>query len=205
MAKAHSAALHVCLVWLAVAGFLFDGCSLGQKSAQNQGSPPEAAPSSLTYEKKAIVLRIFPADTLNRFEGRKHTLILAVYQLDDPTCFHEKSTSRQGLGELLRIEGKQASFGVLTCEKTVVYPGRPEVITLDRAEHAQYIGIIAAYYDLNPEQVSALFKIESVQDKKTGLARFNPFTNPPPPRPARLEIRLELGGTQMEHVAIKAS
>lgn len=163
-----------------------------------------ASPDSWVFEKRAILLRVRSAGNLNHYQDRAHTLLLGIYQLSDPNGFNTMRRTKAGLQELLAKERFDAAGGIVAAEKRVIRPDRAEVIILDRAEGAQYVGIVAGYFDLIPERVSYLIRIPSVQDDKTGLAQINPMADPPAPRPGRLRIWLELDRDRLESIRTDA-
>ena len=168
------------------------------------GEKVAASPDSWIFERRAILLRVQSVAALNRYQDRAHTLLLGIYQLSDPNGFNTMRASKEGLQELLGKERFDASGGILAAEKRVIRPDRAEVIILDRAEAAQYVGIVAGYFDLIPERVSYLIRIPAVQDDKTGLAQINPLADPPSPRPGRLRIWLELDRDRIESIRTDA-
>ncbi len=156
------------------------------------------------FEKQAIMLRVQSSDDLNIFQDRAHTLIIGICQLSDPNTFNSMRSTREGLQELLSKSSFDVSGGIVAVEKRVIRPDRTEVIILDRAESAKYLGIAAGYFELVPERVSYILKIPPVQDRKVGFDKVNPLADPPPPRPGRLRIWIELGKDRIENIETDA-
>lgn len=145
------------------------------------------------FERRAIKVRVEGSENLNSFRERKHTLVLGIFQLADPNMFNTLRGDTQGLQKLL-TQGAEADPSIVAFNKTVVSPGEVEYLSLDRAEGARQIGFVAGYYELEPTRVSKLVPITAVQDGKVGFwARINPLEDPPPARPARLTMWLNLG------------
>ncbi len=161
-------------------------------------------PDAWTFEKQAIHIRVLPSPSLNMYRNRAHTLMLGVFQLSDPNTFETMRSTTKGLHDLLGRETFDAGTGVLSAERRVIRPDQQKLIVLNRAEGAQYIGLAAGYFNLDPGKVSYVLKIPGVQDGKSGLGAVNPFADPPPPRPGRLKIWLFLDRHQIEDVRIRA-
>lgn len=168
--------------------------------------PPEVVPfvppDNWKFEAEALKVRINPADDLNFYRNRSHTLVLGVYQLSDPNPFNDKRSTAAGLQQLL-TEGL-ADPTIVAFKRVVVQPGKSQPIVLDRAEGAKQIGFVAGYYKLEADRVTRLIPIPAIQDPKTGWARFNPFADPPPPRPARMGFWVELGSQEIVNIETRA-
>jgi len=165
----------------------------------------QVPPEGWSFERKAITFLIRAGEDLNIFQGRSHTLLLGIYQVSDPNGFNAMTSTKEGLQQLLEKEIPPAGSGITALEKRIVRPGAEEIIVLDRAQSSQYVGMVAGYFDLEPERVSRLIKIPAVQEisEKTGLARFNPFAGnpkPPPARPGKLKVLIDLDSYQIKMV-----
>ena len=211
---------------LMLVGIWLTACSSSDKSQikestvagpiiiQGQGGGSIAAltpmpPNGWVFEKKAVTFLIRAGSDLNLFQERSHTLMLGIYQLSDPNGFNKLTGSKEGLQELLNTESFDPSGGIVASEKRIIRPATEELIILDRAESAQYIGIVAGFFELIPGQVSRLIRIPEIHmtTKKTGFARLNPFADPPPPpppRPGRLKVLIVLNNYRINMTDIYA-
>jgi len=148
-------------------------------------SQPVAPPSEWRYEKGSIHLDLKAADQLNLYEGMPHTLLVCVYQLTDPNAFNQLSENKDGLYKLL--ECSRFDPTVASAKRLIVHPGQDMVVTLDRGEGAQYVGLVAGYYRLEREATVRLYKIPWFVEKKGFIRRTKT------PKPDQLTIHLVLG------------
>ena len=79
-----------------------------------------------------------------------------IYQLKEINEFNSLAEHKEGLKKLL--EAKVFDESVMALKKKYIKPGGAGRITLDRAEHTRFIGIVAGYYDLQP------YRCVTVQD-----------------------------------------
>ena len=101
---------------------------------------------------------------LNEFQGTSHALQLVFYQFDNINKFVELAEYRDGLKKLLKAQNFDPS--VQAIKKIFVDPGEKDVLILDRAEKAKYIGIVAGYFDLVPGRSTCFFEIPHKVEKK---------------------------------------
>ncbi len=133
-------------VWMLLAcAVLLSSCS----SAPSR--PPE-----YTYQKEAITITLRADPQLNLYQGSPHTLVLCTYQLKDPNAFNQLVDERDGLPKLLECGRFDGS--VAYTKRLVVQPGQLAVETLDRAEGAKYISVVAGYYSLQKATVVRLYQ-----------------------------------------------
>ena len=114
-------------------------------------------PDDWEYEKRGIELSIKAPSDLNSLSGRPHSLALGVFQLNDPNTFGGLSATREGAVELLqkgRIDDTVSNFTLIN-----IRPGERKKVTLNRSQTAQYVGVIAGYYELNPTKDVKVFPI----------------------------------------------
>ncbi|MGB0712238.1 MAG: type VI secretion system lipoprotein TssJ [Gammaproteobacteria bacterium] len=157
--------------------------------------PPVVPFEGWVYERNAITMRVSASANLNQYRERKHTLVLGIYQLADPNAFNTLRADPAGLQTLL-TKGADADPSIVAFNKTVIRPGATEFLQMDRAASAKHVGVVAGYYELTPTRVSKVVPIIAIQDEKVGFwARLNPLADPPPPRPARVTVWLDLGST----------
>ncbi len=125
------------------------------------------------YEPNAIQISYKANENLNTYNGRSHTLVLAVYQLSEPSGFKDKTKSSRGLQELLGIQHfDQTVAGI---DKIIIRPEEQTTIHLDRVENAKWVGIAAGYYRLEPGDVSSCFAISSKTEKVGRLKKKKVF------------------------------
>ncbi|MGD9947343.1 MAG: type VI secretion system lipoprotein TssJ [Desulfobulbus sp.] len=113
-----------------------------------------------TFAAKAIEIR-FTADAgLNYYDGESHTLAVAVYQMSDPTVYLSYGANRDKLTEIMaahRFDPSVTSFNQLFLQ-----PGEERVVRIDRAENSRFVGVVAGYFQSDPDQTTRLFEVPVV-------------------------------------------
>ena len=123
---------------------------------------------------------------LNIFKGDPHTLLVCVYHLRDPNAFNQQADERDGISTLLECGKFDGSVSAV--KRFVVQPGQELSESLDRAEGAKYVGIVAGYYNAKKEAVLRLYPVPVVVET-VGSSRSRSKVS----RPAHLAIDLKLG------------
>lgn len=125
--------------------------------------PPQltAQPDDLTYAPNVIELQLSAAETLNIDSGQAHALSLGVFQLSDPAAFGTLAASAAGAEKLLD-QGMDADPSVVGFDRIVLEPGEKRTIHLNRAAHAQFLGLVAGYFKITPAQDVVVFNIPIV-------------------------------------------
>lgn len=150
------------ILW-AFAGLAPLGCGKGAAPVtapvQVQFPPPPAWP----YAAGAVTLDLSADPGLNTYEDRAHTLMVVVYQLSAVNAFNDLAKDPTGLQALL--ESGTFDQSVAGLEKLFVQPGDQRKVTLDRAQGARWIGVVAGYYRQVPGRTSSLVPIPTDQDR----------------------------------------
>lgn len=174
--------------------YMLSGCSSNPKLV--------VAAEDWVFEERAISIEIDAPADLNALNGRPHTLVIGVYQLNDPNTFSGLATTREGAVELLskgKIDDTIAHFRRIT-----VQPGESRAILLSRAQSAQYVGLIMGYYGLQPGNDVHLFPIPAKPSKRglveKGLVMLGLISDEAKATPDRLMLRAELGRTGTKRV-----
>ena len=110
-----------------------------------------------TYQREAITITLRADPRLNLYQGIPHTLVACTYQLKDPNAFNQLVDERDGLSKLLECSRFDGS--VAYAKRLVVQPGQEIRDSLDRAEGAKYVSVVAGYYSLQKWNVVRLFQI----------------------------------------------
>lgn len=152
-------------------------------------------PPQPIYEKNSIRFNIFPDSRLNFHKGNPHTLHVFIYQLKEPNAFNQLSGDEAGLYKLL--EGESFDSSVTSFDKIVVRPGQTVIETFDRSEGAKYVGIAAGFYAFDVPNMTRLFKIPVVEEKK-GWYKVTITKHLAP-----LNVDLRLGPTGIESAEVK--
>jgi len=147
------------------------------------------APPQWSFERDAIKLHIDVDDQLNLKNEIPHTLLLCVYQLQDPIAFDRLAADTAGLYKLLECELFDPS--VATSKRLFVHPGQNQNHLFDRAAGVKHIAVVAGYYTIEKERIVRLFDIPVVIEKKGFL--FGKKKK----KPGIVEMHLTLGPKQI--------
>ena len=142
------------------------------------------APPEWVYEKEAIRLHLKADFQLNLHAGTPHTLLMCVYQLRNPNTFNQLAGDNNGIYKLL--ECGLFDDSVVGTERLIIHPGQDLTFTLNRAEGAKYVAIVAGYYLLRKERIIRLFDIPVIVERKG----WNKLTKILRPGPLNIELRL---------------
>lgn len=148
--------------------------------------PPEAKPGvpQLTFGSKDIALRIQADSMLNLFDGKAHTVVMGVYQVDDPNAFKGLAKDQKGLKTLL--ECKSFGSSCLSVQRVILQPGELQNLVLDRAKGAQWVCLAVGYYNLDPGNCTRMYQIPMNEIKKGLLFKKKYLL------PGRLYVKLML-------------
>ncbi len=150
-------------------------------------------PPQWTYEKDAIRMHIKADDKLNLDEGEAHTLLLCAYQLSDPNTFIQLSNDQDGLYKLL--ECSLFGDGAAASKRMIIQPGQDLNMTLDRAEGARYVAIVAGYYILEKDRMVKMVDVPEYTEKKGFVKKTKTR------KPAPFNIDLVLGPQQITTIS----
>ena len=136
-------------------------------------SSKKEPPSEWSYGKKSVTVTYEAAKDLNEVDGRQHSLLLVIYQLNDVNAFNRFAGYKEGFDKLLAAESFDAS--VMAVEKKFIEPGSSGTLEYDRAENAKYLGMVDGYYNLTPQK-SVLLKEITYGSKRTGMLKLSKKT-----------------------------
>ena len=151
--------------------------------------PKIIKPPEWGYEKDAIQLRFTGDPELNLYQKKAHSLVVCVYHLKDLNGINQLMDEKDGLPKLL--ECGRFDPGVTYSRRLVVQPNRELKETLDRTDGAQYVGVVAGYYNLQKETSARSFPIPIAGErvKKTLIQR-----------PAKMNLDLYFGPQEIRVV-----
>jgi type VI secretion system VasD/TssJ family lipoprotein len=153
--------------------------------AAQQLPPPESE-----YEKDAIKINLKADPQLNLSAGKPHTLMVCVYQLNDPNSFNQLAGDQEGLYRLLECDLFDAS--VEGAKKVIVQPAQNTTFNLDRSKGARFVAVAAGYYQIERERVLRLYEIPVVIETKGFIRRSKRK------KLDSLEVDLKLGSQQIQ-------
>lgn len=116
------------------------------------------------YAPRALTLNLNADAELNSHEGFSHNLVLCIFQLSEPSVFEELAANEGGIRKLLACDRFDKS--VVHYERRFVNPGSNATLSLDRAEGAQFLGVAAGYYDLQPGLVTRTWQFPLKVDQE---------------------------------------
>ncbi len=154
------------------------------------------------YEIRAINLVARASTDLNTVRGRPHSLALGIFQMNDPNTFRGLSVSQAGAVELLqkgKIDDSVVNFQLIN-----IRPGEQKKVSINRAQTAKYIGVIAGYFKLNPKTDVQIFPIP-VREIKRGvvekaLAMASLISDEAKAIPGKLNLFIDLGRTGSKQI-----
>ena len=132
------------------------------ETEQNVRNPEEV---KWTYMPGGLTINLKAVDDLNLFEGFSHNLMLCIYQLSSPAEFKELASNVGGIRKLL--ECGRFDKAVVNAERRFISPGEETTLTLDRAEGARHVGLVAGYNDFQPGLVTTMYSFP-VAEKRGG-------------------------------------
>jgi type VI secretion system VasD/TssJ family lipoprotein len=151
------------LLVAALALACLQGCGGGSAQPPRPSAESEDPGNVLwSFAGKAVRLELDASKDLNAYEDRAHSLLICVYQLDKRDAFDPLAGTQDGLETLLQCAPFDKS--VKSSVRIFLQPGENAVHTLDRAEGAQFVGIVCGFYESTPAQSVRLLQI---QPKKT--------------------------------------
>lgn len=170
------------------------GCSskppvVPQTGFVKAGSSPDAV--TWAFAPNALLLHIKSDGELNFEDEQPHTVMICVYQMDDPSVFQELAQNEDGLAKLLTCQRFDKSFKAVS--RRIVPPGAVDSIPMDRAEGAKQVGIVAGYHKLVPGGMTRTWAVPLSVETKGMLFWKEPFYYPAP-----LEMILVLGASGIE-------
>ena len=119
-----------------------------------------------SFEKKSVTLDISADLDLNLSDKRPHTLVIGIMELQDPNAFLPLIQDPDRAMETLAVGKKRA--GILAMWRFIIPPGAHQLLTVDRMNHARYLGVIAGYADYSAKQDIVLRPLP-VTVKRTGV------------------------------------
>ena len=175
--------------WFAVVAVLLAGCGTVNSLMGGNSEAEAKAALEWSYAPGAISIELRSDARLNVYDDAPHTLVLAIVQTVDPNLFKALLADETAVARLLATG--QSNPPMTAVERVIVEPGRSRTIRLDRAQMAQYFGVIAGYYQLDPVSNARLFRIP-VEVKSSGLVVKNRTAAPAPQR-----VNLVLGAERV--------
>ena len=154
------------------------------------------------YEIRAINLVARASADLNSVRGRPHSLALGIFQMNDPNTFSGLSNSLTGAVELM--QKGQVDESIVNFEQITIRPGEQKKVSINRAQTAKYIGVIAGYFELNPKTDVKIFPIPLRPIKRglveKALAFAQLISDESKAIPGKLNLLVDLGRTGSKQI-----
>jgi type VI secretion system VasD/TssJ family lipoprotein len=145
-----------------------------------------------TVEKSAVRIHIKADNKLNLFNNKAHTLYVCFYQLWEVGAFDKMSADTSGIRQML--ECRLIDESMVSAHSKVIHPGEDIVLTLDRAERAQHLGIVAGYSEeLNGDRVTRRHKYQVFKKVESLVPRIVRC------EPCEINLEVALGPGQIEY------
>lgn len=154
-----------------------------------------AVPKEKWTEEKTAIRWLVQADKmLNIYQAATHSLRLSIFQIEKPASFQNLLVSRQWVAKALNSENIVGeNVGILAVNHYIILPGSQKEIVLDRLKGVGYIGLVAAYFSLEPKQTTRLFQIPAVLEQA------------PDSRLGRVNVTLNLGPKGIRKMQVQAN
>ena len=182
----------LCLCLLLLLCLLPLGACGGESPSPQPPAPaPAETPSGVVWglEPGGLRCRLEASPELNRDNDTALGLTLCLYQLKEYDQFSNKAASAEGLDELLqcRPDAAQAQSARLF----QLQPGATQDVVMDRAEHARYLGVVAGYTHLRPDQCAAVLPFPVHTESKGLIFRSPVYTAAP------VQVLIRLGESSL--------
>lgn len=134
------------------------GCGGKDNAPQAPAREAESKDSILwAQEPKGITLDLTASPDLNMYEGKAHTLLLCLYQLEKREAFDALAATPDGLSRLLECGSFDPS--VKMTSRIFLQPGENAAHTLDRVENARYAALACGYFSPSPVTAARVWEI----------------------------------------------
>jgi type VI secretion system VasD/TssJ family lipoprotein len=143
------------------------------------------------FKKEAIRIDIKADHNLNLYNKKTHTLYMCFYQLSELNAFDQLAQDDSGIHRLL--EAKMFDSSVAAVSSKTIHSGEHITLSLDRAERARYLAVVAGYYaHLSDKRMVRRHKIQVLKQRKSFFKRTYQCL------PCPLDIEMLLGPSQIE-------
>lgn len=167
------------------------GCGGSAPATQPPPPAPAERPGDVVWalEPGGLRCRMEASPDLNRDDDVTLGLTLCLYQLKEYDTFSNKAATPDGLDELLqcRPDAAQAQSARLF----QLQPGATRDEVMDRAEHARYLGVVAGYAHLRPDQCAVVLPFPLHTDTEGVIFRSTVYSAAP------VQVLIRLGESSL--------
>lgn len=148
-----------------------------------------------TFERDAVRMHLKADNKLNLYNNKAHTLYVCFYQLEELTGFEELAKDVTGIRQLL--DCRLFDDSVASADSKVIHAGEDIVLTLDRADRAQFVAFVAGYSTmLTDERVVRSHKFQVSKSTRGIFKKIDTC------RPCELTVEVSFGAKQVEYSKI---
>lgn len=147
-----------------------------------------------TFKRQAVTLDVSADLDLNLADKRPHTLVVGVMELRDPNAFLPLIQDPDRAMETLAAGKKRT--GILAMWRFIIPPGAHQLLTVDRMNHARYLGVIAGYSEYSSKQDIVLRPLPVTVRRSGIIFRSNHY------RPAKTLVSIWLGSRHLLGMAV---
>lgn len=165
------------------------GCAAANSAMGGNTRKDAVAEIAWDFSRNAVMIEIQADNRLNQYGGEAHTLVLGVYQMEDPAVFQKLIGDTALVGKTL--ESGKGGEGFVHFARYVVTPGQHSILSLDRAQKAKFVGIAAGYYQLDAAKSARLFQVPLTVESDGLVSKTYKAA------PAPLALRLNLGADEL--------
>ncbi|MBU2546858.1 MAG: type VI secretion system lipoprotein TssJ [Proteobacteria bacterium] len=134
---------------------MLGGCA-GQQAGVGDAASGQGEDDTGPIEEMSLT--IVASSKLNWESNKPHPLVMCIYQLSGPGPFSTKAQSSKGIGEMLSCSAWDGT--VLSYERVTMQPGRKMSKTIHRMAGADYIGVVAGYYNYSKGKNTVLVTMD---------------------------------------------
>ncbi len=147
-----------------------------------------------SFKKQGVTLDVSADLDLNLADKRPHTLVVGVMELRDPNAFLPLIQDPDRAMETLAAGKKRT--GIIAMWRFIIPPGAHQLLTVDRMNHARYLGVIAGYSEYSSKQDIVLRPFPVTVRRSGVIFRSNDY------RPAKTLVSIWLGSRHLLGMAV---
>jgi type VI secretion system VasD/TssJ family lipoprotein len=141
---------------LALVVILLQACAAANSALGGNSKKEAVTEVAWEFAANAVLVEIEADARLNEFAGEPHTLLMGVFQMEDPAVFYKLIADSTLVSKALET-GKVDGFASFS--RYVVSPGQRSILTIDRAQKAKFVGIFSGFYQMDRVKSARLFQI----------------------------------------------
>lgn len=184
-----------------------DGANLWVYQGSRPTPPSRLGSGDGDFEGAGLVLRLKATEELNLSMGRPHTLVVKLLQVDDLAAMDNYRGSSFRLADLMKADATELDSNFVRENRITLSPGQSRTLRINRVKDARHLVILAGYYQMHQDTSLSEIPIPAVANRNPPRGpwwRFWRRYDPAPDQPARLQVWVEFGEEQINHVRARA-